>query len=211
MIFEQLTVGAFQCNCFILGCETSREALVIDPGDALPQISARLADQNLTVTAIVTTHAHLDHVGAMSGLAEATGAPTCMHRDDQFLYDHLAMQATAFGLPTPPSGPIERYLSDGDVIQWGAHQAEVLHTPGHTPGSLCFSVPEVDQLFSGDTLFKGSVGRTDLWGGDQPQLLQSIQQRLLPLPDDTTVWPGHGAATQMGLERERNPFLIGLT
>ncbi len=207
MIFEHLTVGAFQCNCFILGCEKTRQAIVVDPGDALDRIEKRVAAHGLTVTHIVATHAHLDHVGAMSGLGQSTGAPTCLHRDDQFLYDQLAMQAALFRLPTPPSGPVTRYLKDGDSIGFGQHRAEVIHTPGHTPGSICFYMESEDVLFSGDTLFQRSVGRTDLWGGDQPTLIRSIRERLVTLPEQTAVFPGHGSGTSIGSEIAENPFL----
>ena len=207
MIVEHLTVGAFQCNCFILGCKTTKEAVVVDPGDALPQIEARLKQHGLTVTHIIATHAHLDHVGALSGLGESTGAPTCLHKEDQFLYDHLAMQAAAFRLPTPPSGPISSYLKQGDAISFGKHRLDVIHTPGHTPGSLCFYVENEALLFSGDTLFERSIGRTDLWGGDQGTLIKNINERLLPLPDPTIVLPGHGGRTSIGSERVKNPFL----
>ncbi len=207
MIFEHLTVGAFQCNCFILGCQQTKQAIVIDPGDALDRIEQRLTDHGLTVTHIVATHAHLDHVGAMSGLGEITGAPTCLHAEDQTLYDQLAMQAALFRLPTPPSGPVTRYLREGDDIHFGTHRVHVIHTPGHTPGSLCFYAEKSGILFSGDTLFQRSVGRTDLWGGNHDALLRSITQRLLPLPHKTAVFPGHGARTSIGVEATENPFL----
>jgi len=209
MIFEHLAVGVFQCNCFILGCEETREAIVVDPGDHLERIIERVEGHGLNVTQIIATHAHLDHVGAMSGLGTHTGAPTCMHQEDQFLYDNLAMQADLFRLPTPPSGPVTRYLKEGDRISWGRHEAQVIHTPGHTPGSLCFFMPGEEILFSGDTLFQGSVGRTDLWGGDQPTLIRSITERLLRLPDETAVFPGHGPDTTIGFEGAENPFLTG--
>lgn len=207
MIFEHLVVGPFQCNCFILGCAETRQALVVDPGDALETIAGRLAAHGLTVTTIVATHAHLDHVGAMSGLGEATGAPTCLHPEDRFLYEHLGMQASLFGLLTPPSGPVTRWLKDGDTLTWGRRRAEVIHTPGHTPGSVCFWVEDRALLFTGDTLFKGSVGRTDLWGGDHPTLMRSIRERLLTLPADARVLPGHGPGTSLGREADGNPFI----
>jgi hydroxyacylglutathione hydrolase len=207
VIFEHLVVGAFDCNCFVLGCSETRQALVVDPGDALPEITERLQRHGLTVTAIVATHAHLDHVGALSSLGEATGAPTCLHREDEFLYRELAMQAAAFRLPTPPSGPVGRWIRDGDALDFGRHRVEVIHTPGHTPGSVCFWVEGGSLLFSGDTLFQGSVGRTDLWGGDHGMLMRSIQERLLTLPPEARVLPGHGPATSLGAERSGNRFI----
>ncbi|MFQ5508818.1 MAG: MBL fold metallo-hydrolase [Leptospirillia bacterium] len=211
MIIEHLTVGVFQCNCFILGCEKSREAVVVDPGDQPEMILARVAALGLTVTAIVATHAHLDHVGGMVGVHAATQAPTCLHPDDQFLYDNLKMQADLFRLPTPPGGPVTRYLKEGDEVTWGSHRIDTLHTPGHTPGSLCFYMENEDILFSGDTLFQRSVGRTDLWGGDSALMLRGIREKLMPLPAATQVFPGHGPATHIGVERTENPFLRSLS
>jgi hydroxyacylglutathione hydrolase len=207
VIFEHLVVGAFRCNCFVLGCAETRQALVVDPGDALPAIREKLARHGLTVTAVVATHAHLDHVGALSGLGEATGAPTCLHPDDAFLYRQLAMQAALFGLPTPPSGPVTRWIKEGDSLAFGRHAAQVIHTPGHTPGSVCFWVEGASLLFSGDTLFQGSVGRTDLWGGDHGVLMRSIRERLLTLPPEARVLPGHGPATTLGAEAAGNRFI----
>ena len=207
MIFEHLTVGAFGCNCFILGCKQTKEAIVVDPGDQPELILAKVEEAGLTVTAIIATHAHLDHVGGMHGLNAATDAPTCLHKDDMFLHDNLAMQAQLFGLPTPPAGPITRHVDEGDVLTWGTHSMHVLHTPGHTPGSLCFYMEDQDILFAGDTLFKRSVGRTDLWGGDAAKMLTGIREKLMPLPEATHVFPGHGPATTIGAEKAENPFI----
>jgi glyoxylase-like metal-dependent hydrolase (beta-lactamase superfamily II) len=209
MIFEQLAVGALQCNCYILGDERSREALVIDPGEEAGRILAVIRRHGLTVRAIVQTHAHFDHVGATAPLREATGAEVCLHRGDEELYAHLGLQAQWFGLPAPVATPVTRWCGDGDELKAGGLSLHVLHTPGHTPGSICVRHEGDALLFSGDTLFCGSVGRTDLWGGSQEQLMASIQQRILTLPDDTVVYPGHGPETTIGQERRSNPFLQG--
>jgi glyoxylase-like metal-dependent hydrolase (beta-lactamase superfamily II) len=207
MIFEQLAVGPLQCNCYILGDDRTREALVVDPGDEAERILAVIECHRLTVRAIVQTHAHFDHVGATAPLREATGAEVCLHRGDRELYEQLPMQAQWFGLPAPKATAITRWCEDGDDVKAGGLVMAVLHTPGHTPGSLCLSLGEAKLLFSGDTLFCGGVGRTDLWGGSQEQLMASIQTRLLTLPDETAVYPGHGPDTTIGQERRSNPFL----
>jgi glyoxylase-like metal-dependent hydrolase (beta-lactamase superfamily II) len=205
MIFERLAVGPLQCNCYILGDERTREALVIDPGDEAGRILAVIGRHRLTVRAIVQTHAHFDHVGATAPLREATGAEVCLHPDDRQLYDHLPMQAEWFGLPAPEATTITRWCEDGDEIKAGSVSLGVLHTPGHTPGSVCLGASGL--LFSGDTLFCGGVGRTDLWGGSYEQLMASLQQRLLALPEETMVYPGHGPESTIGRERRTNPFL----
>jgi hydroxyacylglutathione hydrolase len=209
MIFEQLTVGPLQCNCYILGDEQTREAIVIDPGDEAERILEMIEDYQLTVRVIVQTHAHFDHVGATGPIQEATGAEVCLHRGDQPLYEHLAMQAKFFGLPPPKAAPVSRWYDDGEEVKAGALSLQVLHTPGHTPGSVCVKSGQQRWLFSGDTLFYGSVGRTDLWGGSFEQLMASIQQKLLTLPDETIVYPGHGPKTTISQERRTNPFLQG--
>ena len=207
MIFEHLAVGPLQCNCYVLGDEQTREALVIDPGDEVERILAVIASHRLSVRAIVQTHAHFDHVGATAPLRDVTGAEVCLHRGDEELYRHLPMQAQWFGLPAPPAAPVTRWCEDGDELKAGGLSLGVLHTPGHTPGSVCLAMPQQQMLFSGDTLFCGGVGRTDLWGGSYEQLMTSLQQRLLTLPDETVVYPGHGPETTVGHERDTNPFL----
>ena len=209
MIFEQLAVGPLQCNCYILGDDRTREAVVIDPGEEADRILALLDRHRLTVRVIVQTHAHFDHVGATAPLRKATGAEVCLHRGDEPLYANLALQARWFGLPAPEATPITRWCEDGEAVKAGGLALDVLHTPGHTPGSVCLSMGDARLLFSGDTLFCGSVGRTDLWGGSQEQLMASIERRLLTLPDETAVYPGHGPDTTIGQERRGNPFLQG--
>lgn len=206
MIFESLRVGLFQCNCIILGCERTRSAIVIDPGDEGARITALLRQKGLTAIYAVHTHAHLDHIGGTKDVAENTGALTGLHEDDLFLRDNLARQAELFGLPTPPTPEISFFLKDGVALTFGTHRMEVLHTPGHTPGSVSFYVPEIG-LVTGDTLFAGSVGRTDLWGGSHTTLIQSIRKQLLSFPEDTVVYPGHGHQTTIGKERNTNPYL----
>jgi hydroxyacylglutathione hydrolase len=212
MIIEHFAVGMLGCNCVILGDEERGEAIVVDPGGEGARILARLSELSLRCTAIIHTHTHFDHVGATRDVQEATSAPAMIHEEDLFLYagDGLQMQLDAFGVPMKAPEPveIERFLVEGDAVRAGAVEAGVLHTPGHTPGSLCFSVAgETPVLIAGDTLFQGSVGRTDLWGGSAPTLLSSIKRKLLTLPDETLVITGHGPTTTIGRERRANPFL----
>ena len=209
MIHKILPVGMLACNCHIVGDETSGEALVIDPGDEVERIQQVLASHKLKVKLIVATHAHIDHVGGLAELQKFTGAPVLMHQEDMPLYQNLAMQAAWVGMEAPAVIEVSGFLRDGDALRWGAFNAEVIATPGHSPGSLSLYMPGDDgRLFSGDTLFQGSIGRTDLWGGDFRQIINSIRQRLLALPDATPVFPGHGPATTIGVERESNPFLL---
>jgi hydroxyacylglutathione hydrolase len=218
--FIQITipVGMLQCNCSIIGDLATREALVIDPGDEINRILELLGRHKLTVKAIVSTHAHIDHVGGLYKLRQYTGAPVMMHRDDVPLYQGMEVQAAFLGVPTPETGEIDQLLTDGDVLQWGSLAAQVLHTPGHSPGSISLYVPRdaakinsgvPPQLYAGDTLFAGSIGRTDLWGGSMGQIMDSLRSKLLQLPDETVVHPGHGLGTNIGEERQSNPFLIG--
>ena len=208
MIHEILPVGILACNCSILGDEASGEAVVIDPGGEIEQVQEILGRHRLTVKAIIATHAHIDHVGGLEELQQATGAPVFMHQEDLFLYENLAAQAAWLGIETPRAVAVGGFLKEGDVVRAGPLRLEVLWTPGHSPGSLSLYLPgEAKRVFSGDTLFKESIGRTDLWGGDAQQILRSIENTLLRLPDDTPVFPGHGPSTTIGEEREHNPFL----
>lgn len=210
MIVEHFSVGPLGCNCVILGDEVSGTAIVVDPGGEAGRIIERLGELGLKCTAIVHTHTHFDHVGATKEVQEATGAPTMLHEKDLFLYQGLQMQLDTFGAPfrAPEVAEVDRFVDDGEALMAGAMQAGVLHTPGHTPGSICLSV-EGDRpvLVAGDTLFQRSIGRTDLWGGSMPEILESIDKKLMALPDETLVITGHGPSTTIGEERRLNPFL----
>jgi hydroxyacylglutathione hydrolase len=207
MIHEVLVVGPLQCNCSILGDETSREAIVVDPGDNINRIVATLARHQLTLKQIVVTHAHIDHIAGAQQLKRLTGAPILYNQLDLPLVKMMDVQAGWLGIATPEVAPPDADLADNQTIAISGLSATVLHTPGHTQGSSCLYLAEENLLVAGDTLFAGSVGRTDLPGGDSRQLIQSIRERLLPLPDDVTVLPGHGSLTSIGEERENNPFL----
>jgi hydroxyacylglutathione hydrolase len=256
-----IPVGMLQCNCSIIGDPVTREALVVDPGDEVTRILDLIGRHRLIVKAIVSTHAHIDHVGGLSKLHQYTGAPVLMHRDDLPLYQAMDMQAAFLGVLPPDLTEIDQLLKEGDVLRWGSFEAQVIHTPGHTPGSVSLYLPHdagkvtvpgapaihtvmneagekvlltdlfkkainpeddaqsmpleeeekivlrAPQLFSGDTLFAGSIGRTDLWGGSMEKIMESLRTKLMHLPDETVVHPGHGPVTSIGKERELNPFL----
>jgi len=230
LIHEIIPVGLLQCNCSILGDPDSREAIVIDPGDEVDRILEILKRHGLKVRAIVSTHTHIDHVGGLAALHRATGAPVLIHQDDLELYRAIDMQAEWIGIPAPELIRSPEFVKEGDTLRWGDFAAEVLHTPGHTPGSISLVVnatdasagsasgriaqpghvhaPEAGRLIAGDTLFQGSIGRTDFPGGSYPQIISSIREKLLVLPDETLVIPGHGAKTTIGRERAFNPFLV---
>lgn len=211
MIHEILPVGLLACNCSVLGDEASGEAVVIDPGDEIERVRDVLERHHLTLKTIVVTHAHIDHAGGIAALHDATGAPVLMHRDDLFLYQNLEAQAAWLGVNTPAAVPVDQFIKQGDSVRAGPISLEVLSTPGHSPGSISLYLPgDSARVFSGDTLFKESIGRTDLWGGDAREILRSIENTLLRLPDSTPVFPGHGPATTIGAERELNPFLQSL-
>jgi glyoxylase-like metal-dependent hydrolase (beta-lactamase superfamily II) len=262
LIHITIPVGILQCNCSIIGDPVTREALVVDPGDEVTRILDLIGRHRLTVKAIVSTHAHIDHVGGLSKLHRYTGAPVLMHRDDLPLYQAMDMQASFLGVMPPDLTEVDQLLKEGDVLHWGSLEAQVIHTPGHTPGSVSLYLPHdagnvtltdknakadgvksseseepkdseesweaeesddseetngrdkeedtgirVPQLFSGDTLFAGSIGRTDLWGGSMEEIMDSLRSKLMHLPDETLVHPGHGPATTIGQERRQNPFL----
>jgi len=268
LIHITIPVGMLQCNCSIIGDPATREALVVDPGDEVTRILDLIGRHRLIVKVIVSTHAHIDHVGGLSKLHQYTGAPVLMHRDDLPLYQAMEMQASFLGVMPPELTDIDQLLKEGDVLRWGRFEAQVIHTPGHTPGSVSLYLPHdagkvtgatampmvtnaagekssiadllkkaqmklaaeegapteepeprmepdeaervttpAPQLFSGDTLFAGSIGRTDLWGGSIEQIMESLRTKLMHLPDDTVVHPGHGPVTTIGNERHLNPFL----
>jgi hydroxyacylglutathione hydrolase len=207
MILETFPVGMLQCNCTLLGDEATGEAMVIDPGDNIPYILERLAANKLTLKQIVVTHAHIDHVGGALRLKRATGAPVLLNENDLPLLKMMNMQAAWLGTAAPEVAPPDENAHEGLVVGVGNHKAQVLHTPGHTQGSICLHFVPEKLLFAGDTLFAGSIGRTDLPGGDGRQILRSIHDRLLTLADETRVIPGHGDETTIGEERESNPFL----
>lgn len=240
LIHEILPVGILQCNCHIVGDPATREAIVIDPGDEVDRILALIVKHRLTVKAIVSTHAHIDHVGGLKRLHDVTSAAVLMNEADIPMYQQMFLQAQFLGIAPPPIGTIDDLLREGTSIYWGNFEMRVLHTPGHSPGSVSLYLPlpantevlrpvsapdetpksephagrrsneiseNAPRLFAGDTLFAGSIGRTDLWGGSYPEIIRSIRLKLLPLPENTIVFPGHGPATTLAAERASNPFL----
>lgn len=210
MIHEILPVGMLHCNCSIFGDETTREAIVVDPGDDISDIEAILAKHQLKVKAIIITHAHIDHIGGAAKLKKLTQAPVYMNENDQNLYDAMEMQAGWLGMETPEQTEIDSEAKDGRTVTIGGTAFHFMHTPGHTQGSTCLWIPSEKKLVAGDTLFRDSIGRTDLPGGNGRQIRVSIKEKLLPLPEDTIVIPGHGEPTTIGREKQQNPFLVGL-
>ncbi len=207
MIHEILPVGPLQCNCSILGDEASHEAMVIDPGADVSQILAIVARHGLQVKQIVVTHAHLDHIGGAMELKRATGAPILLNENDRMLVSMLPVQAAWLGMQDPGKVEIDSSPTHGDRVTAGGLTGEILLTPGHTEGSLCLYFAPEKKLIAGDTLFAGSIGRTDLPGGNFQKILRSLHTKVLELPDETIVVPGHGPLTTIGTEREENPFL----
>lgn len=207
MIFETFPVGPLQCNCTILGDEAAGEAIVIDPGDEITRIHGRIQALGLKLKQILITHGHIDHVGGALKLKRLTGAPILLNENDLPLLAMMDEQAAWLGIQTPETGPPDEGLVDGQKVGIDAYPAQVIHTPGHTQGSVCLHFVPLKMVIAGDTLFAGSIGRTDLPGGDFNQIIDSIQSRLLALPDETRVVPGHGPVTAIGAERKSNPFL----
>lgn len=205
MILETLVVGPLQVNCYLVGCETTGQAAVVDPGADVPLILEALQRNKLTLTKIINTHGHFDHIGGNRELQDATDAELLIHQEDQPLMQQATQHAAVYGLSTENSPEPTGVLNDGDQISIGDLHLDVLHTPGHSPGGVCLLCG--DHLFSGDTLFAGSVGRTDLPGADHQTLIDSIKGKLAKLPDDTQVHPGHGPDSRMGDEKRNNPFL----
>jgi hydroxyacylglutathione hydrolase len=207
MILETFPVGPLQCNCTILADEETREAIVVDPGDEISRIHRRLTSLGLTLKQILITHAHIDHVGGALKLKALTGAPIYLNEADLPLLQMMSAQATWLGIETPETAPPDEALTDGRRVGLDNYPAQVIHTPGHTQGSICLHFAPLKMVLAGDTLFAGSIGRTDLPGGNYEQIIESINSRLLNLPNETTVVPGHGPATTIGAERKTNPFL----
>jgi hydroxyacylglutathione hydrolase len=207
MILETFPVGPLACNCTILGDEQTLEAIVIDPGDEIGRIHRRLTELGLKLRQILVTHAHIDHVGGALKLKWLTGAPIFLNENDLPLLKMIEMQAAWLGVQPPETAPPDESLADGLVVGLERFPAQVIHTPGHTQGSICLHFAPLKLLVAGDTLFAGSIGRTDLPGGNFDQIIDSLHSRVLALPDETKVLPGHGPATTIGEERGSNPFL----
>lgn len=213
MIIETQAAGPFVQNGFVVACPSTREAVVIDPGDGVDDLLAFAQRERLAIRHILLTHAHVDHVTGVAAAKRALDVPVYLHRDDVFLYERVVQQGATFGVRVVPQPPIDVYYAPGQVIAFGTLEARPHHTPGHCPGGVCLAISEhgkaAKDLFVGDTLFAGSIGRTDLPGGDYDTLIASIRHVLFAFGDDAVVHPGHGPATTIGQERAANPFLIG--
>jgi glyoxylase-like metal-dependent hydrolase (beta-lactamase superfamily II) len=208
MIVECLVISPFESNCWIVGCEKTREGAVIDPGGDAERILKGVNQHRLTLKYAVHTHGHLDHVAATSAIQLKTRAEVLIHEADRMLLENLSLQAALFGLPAPTAPVVDRYLREGDRVSFGVYTLSVIETPGHSPGGICLKLEGDEKvLFTGDTLFQSSIGRTDLWGGSYSQLIRSIREKLWPLDDDTTIHPGHGQTSTLGAEKRSNPFL----
>jgi glyoxylase-like metal-dependent hydrolase (beta-lactamase superfamily II) len=205
LLRETFPAGPFECNCSVLACGDTKDAVIVDPGGEIEKIAEIVAHYDLAVRAIIHTHAHLDHIYCTRDIKDAHGGEVCLHKGDAFLYDGFAMQAAMFGWKVRDTTPVERWIEHGDTITLGKRTLSVIHTPGHTPGSVCFEIEGL--LFAGDTLFRRSVGRTDLPGGDGKQLAHSIKERLYTRDPDLVVIPGHGPTTKIGDEAKANPFV----
>jgi glyoxylase-like metal-dependent hydrolase (beta-lactamase superfamily II) len=207
MILETLTVGPFQENCYVIGDESTGEGALVDPGDEAARIALAVEQTGLEVGRIIVTHAHIDHVGAVAALVDEYSCPVLMHAEAEPMLGQLPTQALMMGLRFGKVPAVERHIEDDEVLEVGGLRLRALYTPGHAPGHLAFYLESEGLVLSGDALFAGSVGRTDLFGGDMELLLRSINERLLALPDETRVYPGHGPQTTVGDERRYNPFL----
>jgi glyoxylase-like metal-dependent hydrolase (beta-lactamase superfamily II) len=209
LLVETFPAGPLQCNCSIVACADTKEAVVVDPGGDTERIAEIVAHYDLTVRSIIHTHAHLDHIYCTHDVKQAHGGEICLHRDDAFLYDAFDMQCQMFGVPSRAVSPVDRFLEHGEQVALGKRKLDVIHTPGHTPGSLCFEVTDGSRtiVFAGDTLFRRSIGRTDLPGGDGKLLQRSIRERLYTRDLDALVVPGHGPSTTLGDEAKANPFV----
>lgn len=209
LLVETFPAGPLQCNCSIVACADTKDAVVVDPGGETERIAEIVGHYDLTVRSIIHTHAHLDHIYCTHDVKQAHGGEICLHRGDTYLYDGFAMQCAMFGLPAREVSPVDRFVEHGDKIACGKHGLGVIHTPGHTPGSICFEITDGSRtiVFAGDTLFRRSVGRTDLPGGDARALQRSIRERLYTRDLDAIVVPGHGPSTTLGEEAKANPFV----
>ncbi len=211
MILEHRAAPPFFKNGFVIGCEETREGVIVDPGDEVDQLLEAATRHGLSITTILLTHAHLDHITGVAKAKAALGVPIWLHKDDNFLYEGVVQQGQMFGLRVDPQPPVDRFYEGEGPLRFGRYTVRVRHTPGHCPGGVCLAVsPDGEEkatLLVGDTLFAGSIGRTDLPGGDLPTLLRSIRDVLFTYPDDTVVWSGHGEPTTIGREKRTNPFL----
>jgi len=205
MILKSIVVGPLEVNCLVLACEETREGIVIDPGDDVPGILELIEGENIRIKEIVATHGHFDHIGRVRSLKEELQVPFAIHEDDMFMVEGLVEIASFLGMDTDEAPEVDRFIQIGENITFGKESLSVIHTPGHAPGNITMLWP--GHAIVGDVLFAGSVGRTDLEGADPDVLMQSIREKLLPLPDETVVYPGHGAFTTIGKERASNPFL----
>jgi len=208
LVLQFLTVGAFAENSYVIGCPASGAGVLVDPGGEVPTLLRMAQQAGLSIDAIWLTHAHLDHVLGLHEAVEATGAPIWLHPDDRMLYEAAPQQGEAFGFPIDPLPPVDELFVAGQTLQLGKHQVEVLHVPGHAPGHVALWFPAARKVVAGDVLFAGSIGRTDLPGGDYQTLMRSIREVIVPLGDDVEVFPGHGPATTVAEERRSNPFLL---
>jgi hydroxyacylglutathione hydrolase len=209
MLIETVVVGAFQCNCTIIGCEDTKEAIIIDPGDEPDKILEVIRHYDLKVKYLLHTHAHLDHIMGTRKVKEETLGQILLHKADNDIYEKLKMQASMFGFNVQEPLRVDKFVEDSELISAGnSINAKVIHTPGHSPGSICFHFDKETKplLFSGDTLFARSIGRTDLWGASHSQLLKSIESRIFSLNEETIVCPGHGPSTTVWDEKKKNPF-----
>jgi len=209
MILEMLTVGPFQENCYIIGDKETGVGALIDPGDEAARIALAVERTDLEIGSIIVTHAHIDHVGAVAALVDEYACPVLMHAEAEPMLQHLPTQAMMMGLKFGKVPTVNRNIGDGEVLEVGALRLRPLYTPGHAPGHLALYLEDQGLVFSGDALFAGSVGRVDLPGGSMELLMRSIEERLMTLPDETRVYPGHGPQTEIGNERTSNPFLQG--
>jgi glyoxylase-like metal-dependent hydrolase (beta-lactamase superfamily II) len=207
MIFRSFAVPPLDCNCSIIGDPVTKQAIVVDPGGDAARILKELREFDLTIAYIVHTHAHFDHFLASGEMKRATGAPLWLHKADKILWENLEMQCQVFGVPYAPAPPPDRWLKDDEELTLGEVKGLALHTPGHTPGSMCFHFPAAHLVIAGDTLFRGSIGRTDLWGGDAQAIEQSIKERLYRLDESTRVITGHGPETRIGDELRYNLYV----